>query len=375
MNAAAPAVAKPRRAPSRKAVVAVGVAALLALAGAAWIALPKRSVSTDNAYLQADSSVVAPKVAGLVAEVLVAHNQRVRRGQALLRIDAEEFDARVASAQAGLADAQAAASAARAALASLGAEERVAASNLRAVEVSIRAADARNAQAQADRARYENLGASQLVSRSDVERYRTAAVGADSGAREVRAALQVQRDQLVLTRSKRGGLLAAQAQADAAVQRAQAALQLALQNQRNALVRAPVDGAVGDRQAERGDYVQPGTRLMEIVPLDALYVVANFKETQVARILPGQAAVVEVDALPGAKLRGVVDSFAPGSGSQFSLLPFEPGTGNFTKIVQRVPVRIRFDPGQAALERLRPGLSSTVTIRLGAAPRDELAAR
>ncbi len=110
--------------------------------------------------------------------------------------------------------------------------------------------------------------------------------------------------------------------------------------------------------------MQPGTRLLTIVPLDALYVTANFKETQVTRMLAGQSATIEVDALPGQPLKGVVDSFAPGSGSQFSLLPFEPGTGNFTKIVQRVPVRIRFDPGQAALAQLRPGLSSTVTVRL-----------
>ena len=114
--------------------------------------------------------------------------------------------------------------------------------------------------------------------------------------------------------------------------------------------------------------VQPGTRLLTVVPLDALYVIANFKETQTARMVVGQAASVEVDALPGRTLKGRVESFAPGSGSQFSLLPFEPGTGNFTKIVQRVPVRIRFEAEQAALARLRPGLSSTVTVQLNTSP-------
>ena len=109
---------------------------------------------------------------------------------------------------------------------------------------------------------------------------------------------------------------------------------------------------------------QPGTRLLTIVPLKALYVTANFKETQVSRMAVGQPATIKVDALPGRALKGEVDSFAPGSGSQFSLLPFEPGTGNFTKIVQRVPVRIRFEPGQSGLDRLRPGLSTTVTVRL-----------
>jgi len=113
-----------------------------------------------------------------------------------------------------------------------------------------------------------------------------------------------------------------------------------------------------------GDYVQPGTRLLSVEPLNALYVTANFKETQTGRMTIGQAARIKVDALPGVVLTGHVDSLAPGTGSQFSLLPFEPGTGNFTKVVQRVPVRIRFDPGQPGLAKLRPGLSTTTTVRL-----------
>ena len=123
---------------------------------------------------------------------------------------------------------------------------------------------------------------------------------------------------------------------------------------------------VGDRQAQVGDYVQPGTRLLTLVPTQSLYVTANFKETQVARMLAGQPATVKVDALPGHVLKGRVESFAPGSGSEFSLLPYEPGTGNFTKIVQRVPVRIRLDPGQPGAERLRPGLSVTAKVDLTA---------
>ena len=146
--------------------------------------------------------------------------------------------------------------------------------------------------------------------------------------------------------------------------RALAALDLAKQDVGHAIIRAPIDGVVGDRQVQEGDYLSPGTRLMTVAPMNALYVTANFKETQVARMLVGQPARIEVDALGGKVLKGHVDSFAPGTGSQFSLLPFEPGTGNFTKIVQRVPVRISLDPGQPGLERLRPGLSSTVTVHL-----------
>jgi membrane fusion protein (multidrug efflux system) len=167
-----------------------------------------------------------------------------------------------------------------------------------------------------------------------------------------------------VVRAKRASLEAALAQSQANVARARAALDLAKQDQSHTVVRAPVDGVVGDRQVEPGDYVQPGTRLMTVVPVQAPYVVANFKETQVARMRPGQAATVKVDALPGVALKGEVESFAPGSGSTFSLLPFEPGTGNFTKIVQRVPVRIRLQPGQKGLDALRPGLSTVVKVRL-----------
>ena len=360
--------AAPRASWSRRPVFVAVVALLVAVGGALWIAAPGRSVSTDNAYLQADSSVVAPKVRGLVADVLVQHNQRVHRGDPLLRIDAEEFDARVASATAGLQDARSGVAAAQAALAALDAEEALAASNVRAAQTSIRSSEAQQALAEADRRRFDALIASGAVARRDAEQYRTAAVTAQANAEHSRAEFAVSRDQAAVTRAKRLTLRANLAQAEAAVASAQAALDLARQDQANTLVRAPIDGVVGDRQVEPGDYVQPGTRLLTVVPLDALYVIANFKETQTARMVAGQSASVEVDALPGQTLKGRVESFAPGSGSQFSLLPFEPGTGNFTKIVQRVPVRIRFDADQAALARLRPGLSSTVTVQLNTPP-------
>jgi len=362
------AAALPRTPWARKPLLVGAVALLVALAGAWWIAAPKRSVSTDNAYLQADSSVVAPKVRGLVAAVLVQHDQRVHRGDPLLRIDAEEFDARVASATANLQSAQAAVAAAKAALVALDAQERLAGSNMRAAQTSIRSSDAQQKQAEADRRRYDALIASGAVSRSAAEQFRTAAITAQANAEHSRAQFAVSRDAASVTHASRLALQAGLAQAEAGVATAKAALDLARQDQANTLIRAPIDGVVGDRQVEPGDYVQPGSRLLTVVPLDALYVIANFKETQTARMVVGQDVRVEVDALPGQALHGRVESFAPGSGSQFSLLPFEPGTGNFTKIVQRVPVRIRFDPGQAALARLRPGLSSTVTVKLDGSP-------
>jgi membrane fusion protein (multidrug efflux system) len=359
-----PAAAPTRRAWLRKPLFTGVVAAAIALAGALWLGAPRRSESTDNAYLQADSPVVAPKVRGLVAEVLVQHDQRVRKGDPLVRIDAEEFDARVASARASLQNARAGTAAAQAALVTLDAEQHLAASNVRAAQTSIRSFDAQQTLAEADRRRYDDLVHSGAVARRDVDQYHAAEVTAQANAAHSRAALAVSRDEAAVTMAKRQSLTANLAQAEAAVATAQAALDLALQDQGNTLVRASIDGVVGDRQVEPGDYVQPGTRLLTIVPVDAIYVVANFKETQTARMTIGQRVRVDVDALPGQTMGARIESFAPGSGSQFSLLPFEPGTGNFTKIVQRVPVRIRFDPDQPALGRLRAGLSSTVTVML-----------
>ena len=337
---------------------------MLAIAGTIYILMPKRSVSTDNAYLQADSAIISPKVRGLVARVLVEHNQDVRRGDVLVEIDPEEFDARIAGAEADLESAQANVQSARAALVSLSAEEQLAASNVHAAQVSIRSAEAQRDLARANRERYDNLVESGSVARLDVDRFRTAAVTADVGAQNSVVAYEVSRNQAAVTRAKRAVLDANLSQSIAAVSRAQAAFALAKQDKEHSTLRAPIDGVVGDRHIEVGDYVAPGTRLMTIVPMDALYVVANFKETQTDRMTAGQPASIEVDALPGVSLRGEVESFAPGSGSQFSLLPFEPGTGNFTKVVQRVPVRIRFEPGQMQLARLRPGLSTKVSVRL-----------
>jgi membrane fusion protein (multidrug efflux system) len=160
-----------------------------------------------------------------------------------------------------------------------------------------------------------------------------------------------------VTARTRGQLLAALA-------KAKAALSLARQNLEHTIIRAPVAGQVGDRQAQTGEFVAPGTQLLTIVPMDTIYVTANFKETQTARMLIGQHVRVKIDALPGKSFDGEVESFAPASGSEFSLLPFEPATGNFTRIVQRVPVRVRILPGQEGHERLRPGLSADVTVDL-----------
>lgn len=301
---------------------------------------------------------------GLVGAVLVRDNQAVRAGDPLVRIDPEEFDARAASAEAARADAAADVASARAALVSLAAEERLAAANIVAARTTIRSSGAEADRAEADRRRYDALVATGAVARRDADTYRTTAIGAEQGAARARAMLAVSDREAGVTSAKRATLEAALAKAQARRLSAAAALDLARQDQRHTLIRAAIDGVVGNRQVRTGDYVQPGTRLLTLVPMEALYVTANFKETQLRDMRVGQAATIRVDALGGA-LRGHVESLAPGSGSTFALLPFEPGTGNFTKIVQRVPVRIAIDPGQPGYAALRPGLSVTAKVRLG----------
>jgi membrane fusion protein (multidrug efflux system) len=348
----------------RRSWLAATVAVLAALAGTGFILAPPSSEITDDAYIQADTTAVAPKVRGLVAEIMVRDNQKVRAGDPLVKIDAEEFDAKVATARADLADAEAGVASAQAALLSLDAEERLAGANVTAAQTAIRSSDAQFERASTDSRRYAALVSSGAVAQRDADSFRASAVTAEQDAAHSVAMLDVARDTLRVTVAKRPTLLAALQKANASVERARSTLDLALQDQRHTLILAPIDGIVGNRQVQQGDYVQPGTRLLTLVPLNAFYVTANFKETQTGRMHPGQNATVRVDAISSAPLSGTVESLAPGSGSQFALLPFEPGTGNFTKIVQRVPVRIRFNEGQADLDALRPGLSVTAKVAL-----------
>jgi membrane fusion protein (multidrug efflux system) len=374
MNAANPAeafapaaaAAAPRRrfAISRKPLVMAAIAVAVALAGLVYMLSPRTAESTDNAYLRADSTNVAPRVGGTVAAVLVRDNQAVRAGDPLIRIDSQEYDSRLEAAEAAVADAVAGVAAARAALAGFRADEQLAASQVQAAQTAIGASEAEYARAAADRVRFETLASQGFATRRDAERVRAAAIGAASARDRSRADRQVSSEQAAVTRARRPVLLAGLDRALAAEARARAALDLARQDRGHTLVRAPIDGVIGNRQAQVGDYVQPGTRLLTVVPTTALYVVANFKETQTRRMLVGAPATISVDALGGKSLRGHVESFAPASGSEFALLPFEPGAGNFTKIVQRVAVRIRIDEGQPELRALRSGLSADVSISL-----------
>lgn len=356
--------AKPARKLPARGLLVLGAAIVVGAGGVGYLHAAKGSVTTDNAYVKTDSTVVAPRVRGHVAEVLVADNQPVRAGQVLVRLDPEEYAARLASADGDVALADAAVQAAEAALAKLDAEEALARASVREAETAIKASDAEARRAGADWARYEKLLAVGYAPRRDADRVEAQAIAAQAQAEKSRASLAVSRSEALATQRRRGELEAALAQARATRAKAAAARALAGQDETHVAIRAPIAGVVGDRQANVGDYVQPGSRLMTLEPLDRLYITANFKETQTARMLKGQRASVKVDALPGVTLKARVESFAPGSASEFALLPFEPGVGNFTKIVQRVPVRLTFEPGQPEVAKLRPGLSAKVTVKL-----------
>ncbi|MEI9926729.1 MAG: HlyD family secretion protein [Sphingomonas sp.] len=347
-----------------RALVAGGVAVAIAAGGAAWITSPATSETTDNAYLRADSTVVSARIDGQISEVLVKDNQQVKAGDPLVRIDDREYAAKLAAARAAVRDADAAVAAALAAIRSHAAETELADADVAVTRTSIASAQAELKRAEADDTRYQALLDRGFATRRDAERIRAVALDARAKAQQSNASMTVSRDKALVSLVQRGGLLADLERARAGADRARAALQLAEQDQGYTLVRAAVDGIVGDRRAQAGAFVQSGSRLLTLVPGRQLYVIANFKETQTGRMLVGQPAKIHVDALGGQPLAGHVESFAPGSGSEFTLLPFEPGSGNFTKIVQRVPVRIALDPAQSALARLRPGLSTTVTVLL-----------
>jgi len=263
--------------------------------------------------------------------------------------------------QAALAQARADVAAAEADIQSSQAQLRLQASTIVATDADVASADASAAYAKFEFTRYSDLVRTGTGSVQRAQQAEADIKGRDAAAAHARAAAEGARQQMTVLQAQLGrgaaALLRAKAVAD------QAALNLSY-----ATITAPTDGAVGDRTVRAGQYVQPGSRLLNVVPMEAgLYVTANFKETQLARMGAGEAVRVDVDMLGGEPLHGTVDSLAPGSGATFALLPPENATGNFTKIVQRVPVRIRLD-ADARLSQLRPGLSVTASVDTRTAP-------
>ena len=340
----------------------LGTAAVIALiAGAFWFVrhqtYGKYQQSTEDAYLQADSVTVSARVSGYVSEVLVHENQDVKPGQPLLRIEAPDYPAQAAQGQAQINLATANAANAEALIG----EQEAAIEQARAM---LAAAQTKARFAAAEVARYAPLAATGAEPREKLATLRTQAAQAAQDVAAQRATTQGAERRIA-------SLQAQIAQAKAQGQSARAQLEAAQRNVRDMVIRASVAGRVGDLSARVGQFVQPGLRLMSVVPVQQLYLEANFKETQLGLMREGQPAEIEVDALPGVTLHGHVASLAPGTGAQFSLLPPQNATGNFTKIVQRVPVRIAIDADPSIKKLLLPGMSVGVSVDTRSA-REEL---
>jgi membrane fusion protein, multidrug efflux system len=342
-----------RRRWSRKRMAMTGLVFVLLLTGAGsygryWWETGRFLESTDDAYVGGDVTVIASRVSGFVAEVLVTDNQKVRAGDLLLRIDDRDY-------RAALARAEAAVAAQDATLLNLDATRRLQEAVIAQARADLAAAQAEAARTRFDFDRYRQLSASQYASEQRFQQ-------ADADDKKAAAAVEKARATLDAAERRIAVIDTQKRQAEAAREQAVAERETARLNVGYTEIRAPVDGTVGNRSARVGSYATPGASLIAIVPADGLWVDANFKESQLAQMRPGEPASVVADVLPGETFAGHVESLAPATGAQFSVLPPENATGNFTKIVQRVPVRIRLDGEGGRLGRLRPGLSVTATV-------------
>jgi membrane fusion protein (multidrug efflux system) len=339
---------------------AVGLAAVAAGAayGREYWTVGRFLVSTDDAYVQADNTIVAPKVAGYIAEVRVGDNEAVKAGQTLAEIDDRDFRAALDAARADVAAALATIESKRATLAAQ-------ASVIAGAEATLEVDRANLGFAGEENKRYATLAASGYGTVKNAQQASANIAAARAALARDAAAAQTARDQSEV-------LKAAVAQAQAEYERAEAARAQAELNLSYTRIVAPVDGVVGARSLRVGQYVQAGTQLMAVVPDASAYIVANYKETQLGQVKAGQRAEVEIDAYPGRVFHGHVDSLAPASGQEFALLPPDNATGNFTKVVQRIPVKIVLDGVSADV--LRPGMSVTPSIDLRSRPADARAA-
>ena len=334
----------------RTLLLAIGAVALVAVAawGMRWWTYGRFIESTDDAYLQADSVTIAPKVSGYVAEVYVTDNQAVAAGEPLVRLDSRQYQAILEQANATIA--------ARKADIEHGAAELLQQqANIAQARAQLQGARANETHTMEEVKRYEPLVATGAETNEKLADLRNSRNQAEATVAADIAALQAAERQPAATQAQID-------QARAQLQAAEASSRQAQLDAQDTVIKSTLAGRVGDRTVRVGQFAQPGTRLMTIVPVQDLYLEANFKETQIGLMRAGQPATIHVDALPGGDLHGAVVSFSPGTGSQFALLPPQNATGNFTKIVQRVPVRIHIDAGEEARKVLVPGLSVTVRV-------------
>jgi membrane fusion protein (multidrug efflux system) len=340
--------------PSRQAIKRTGLALALfvgigaaAEVGHGYFTTGRYLESTDDAYVKADSTIVSPKVSGYLAEVLVGDNQPVKAGQLLARIDDRDFRTALDQARADV-------SASEAAVRNLDAQIALQQPVIEQETADVAAAEANLKFAQEEQARYDGLMKS---GSGTIQR----AQQTDAALREKIAQLHHGKSGLIAAERKVDVLTTERAKAVAQLDHARAVEQQMALNLSYTGITAPVDGTVGARSLRVGQFVQAGTQLMAVVPLDAVYVVANFKETQLTHVRNGQPVEIRIDSFHGTRLKGHVDSLSPASGLEFALLPPDNATGNFTKIVQRVPVKIVLDDhGLTGL--LRPGMSAEPTV-------------
>lgn len=357
-NATAAASTETAKPSSRRKPIFIGIGALALLAGVwfayNYITVGRFIVSTDDAYVGVHMSMISPKVSAYVTGVPIADNQFVKEGDVLVQLDDGDYRLALDQAKSKLATQNAA-------IATFDAQIKAAEAAAAQARAQIEAAKANVIKTEADYQRTNALTAKDYSTKASLD----AAIAARDSARA-----QVKADEAAIQSADANiALLHAQRiQATEVAKELQIAVDQAARDLSFTIIRAPFDGVIGNRNVQVGDYVTPAKRLAAVVPLDKVYVDANLKETQLAPVVVGQEADVEVDALDGAVLKGKVVSVAPASGSQFSLLPPENATGNFTKIVQRVPVRIEV-PASEAKGRLRPGLSVVVDIDTRTTPK------
>src|SRR5689334_21993841 len=352
-NVTIPAAPQGRSVKDRVRRLLLAGAAVAVLAGATWYGFDywtvgRFLVSTDDAYVKADTTTIAPKVSGYLTAVLVGDNERVTAGQVLARIDDRDFKVALDQAKADVA-------AARAALASKQAQLDVQQAVIAAAKATIEVDSAAQTFTQQENKRYTDLAATGFGSVQNAQAAQSRNAGAQATIQRDAANLASAQKQLEL-------LKAEIAQATASLARANAVQEQAELNLGYTTITAPIDGVVGNRTLRTGQLVQAGTQLMSLVPASGAYVVANFKETQLTHVGKNQPVDIAVDMFPGAVVHGHVDSLAPASGQEFALLPPDNATGNFTKVVQRIPVKIALDGDAAEKGDLRPGMSVQPSI-------------
>lgn len=328
-------------------IVALGFVALATLRFDEWVG-NEVVQTTNDAYVRAELTRLASRVSGEVLTVAVTDFQRVKAGDLLIQIDPADYQAQVAQSEAAVAAAQAV-------LDNLANQIELQYATIAQAQAARLSAEALEIEAQQEQDRQKSLSQTESGTRQRFEQAVAGYAKAQADVRASRAVIAAQQHQLEVLQGTRK-------QRAADVEAAKATLASVKLKLGYTTITAPFDGVVGERQVQPGDYVNIGTNLINVVPLPKVYVIANYKETQLTHVAPGQPVEITVDSFPGEKLRGKVERIAPATGAQVALLPPDNATGNFTKVVQRIPVRIQLDANQPLLARLVPGMSVVTSI-------------